>query len=372
MYSLLFHDYTKYDGILPPIVQTIQGIVCTQKNYFSSYWKECFDSSADIFSLPCLGQYEKDDAVIHMNTRRSFLNPFLVLHPGVFANYPGNELNFFKNIHAAFTTKGWTEEVKGNALEQLLKCALGLRQLHSVCKSLPEVVERVCGAVIYRSETFATQLLPTIRFGCKMVEVQTFPSHWCSPGKKGTSQTSSAFASKKTFASKRIQEERNFIAINAITDRDVGLIYPTEQYNPGCDVVWVLHFEQGEGIGIFMFETKYYAHGSKLNSKAASEKAFLSLNGLLLSGVLEKCKVLFVAFILCITAKDHSLQFDLSEGTKLRKAINALERKSIIVSLHHLCTEEEWIRLLTPPLYYAMPDVSEGTTFAVTKKRIRT
>ena len=79
--------------------------------------------------------------------------------------------------------------------------------------------------------------------------------------------------------------------------------------------------------------------------------------------------MLFVAFILCITAEDHSLQYDTFAETKLAKVIERLERKSIIVSLHRLCTEEEWIGLLTPPLYYAMPDVSEGTKFAAVKKK---
>ena len=73
--------------IIQPIVLTITDIVASQKPYFSSYWKECFDSSAcDIFNLPCLQQYKKDHAVIHINKGKSFLNQFLHLHPDVFQN----------------------------------------------------------------------------------------------------------------------------------------------------------------------------------------------------------------------------------------------------------------------------------------------
>lgn len=170
----------------------------------------------------------------------------------------------------------------------------------------------------------------------------------------------------KQSASGEVQKQRRKLAIEAITDPDVGLIYPTEQFNQGCDVVWVLDLEGDDdikGIGIFMFETKYYFFDGIVGNNKATDKAIKALEGLIKSGVFASCNVLFVGFILCTTIRQHQLVFDTKKGSSLQKIIKTLEEKKITVSLHHLNTEE-WIRLLTPPLYFALRDISEGTEYA--------
>ena len=152
--------------------------------------------------------------------------------------------------------------------------------------------------------------------------------------------------------------------MKAITNADVGLIYPKEQYNPGCDVVWVLDLFNGgkNSIGIFFFELKYYFHANTYSNEAATKKVINALDGLIKSGVLETCKVSCVYFIMCTTIKQHRLEY--IQEPKLQNLISTLLTKDITVNLHHVNTKEEWIHLLTPPLYYDLPDVSEDTDYS--------
>ena len=99
-----------------------------------------------------------------------------------------------------------------------------------------------------------------------------------------------------------------------------------------------------------------------MSNKDAIDEACLALEGLLSSGILDKCTVSCVTYIMCTTTTHSTLQYDTSPGTKLHGAIAQLAKKSVTVNLHHLCTEKEWMHLFTPPLYYALPDVSEGIT----------
>ena len=71
---------------------------------------------------------------------------------------------------------------------------------------------------------------------------------------------------------------------------------------------------------------------------------------------------MFTSFIMCTTIKQHRLEY--IQEPKLQNLISTLLTKDITVNLHHVNTKEEWIHLLTPPLYYASPDVSEDTDYS--------
>ena len=142
-----------FEELNPPILGTIISIVSKDKLYFSTYWIQCFQcipmhgqdvECNDIFRLACLDQYEDHDAIIHLSIDAGFLNPFLVLRPSVFKVYNNEERQYFGRIYKAF----WSAADKGNSLEEMLLCALGLRQLYSCTMPLCSVAAIVCGRLV--------------------------------------------------------------------------------------------------------------------------------------------------------------------------------------------------------------------------------
>lgn len=357
------------DELLPPVLQDISSMVAKDKTFFASYWKECFDlrGTTNVLKLNCMKKYEAVGTFIQLSSTEGFLNPFIVIHPSVIKEYMKSESDLFNRIIAAFTKdpSEWVPAAKGDALEKMIACALELRQIHS-SGSFPftTIVNALCGLKKYpTAATIVTDAAYTFRKSVALEEVETFPCHTCRVGKKGVPCESWMNPTKDEV------EKRQQKGIAAL--KSYGVIHPTAACNKGCNVVLVVDCED-KGIAILMFEAKYYSKSTELDGESASMKAYDALEGLL-NGAMGDCKVFHVCFIMCTTG-DKEIYYDMNYkpiGRKkpLRKCIADLNKMETTVSLHHVRNADHWMNLLTPVLYYGLPDADEGTNIAKPQQR---
>ena len=353
---------SKMEELRPPVLEDILFMVEKDKTFYASYWKECFDLrvTTNVLKLTCMKKYEAVGTFIQLSLTEGFLNPFFVIHPSVSSKYMKSESDLFNRIIEAFT-KEWVPAAKGDALERMIACALELRQIHS-SGSFPftTIVNALCGLKKFpAAATIVTDAAYTFRKSVALEEVETFPCHNCSVGNKGD------LCKRWRNATKDEVKKRQQIVVTAL--KSYGVIHPTAACNKGCDLVLVvdcLDCCKDKGIAILMFEAKYYGWSTKLDDKSASMKAYDALEGLL-NGAMGDCKVLHVCFIMCTTG-DKEIYYDMDykpSGRKrtLKKCIADLNTMETTVSLHHVRNADHWMNLLTPVLYYGLPDADEGT-----------
>lgn len=360
---------SKIEDLRPPVLEDISSMVEKDKTFYASYWKECFDLrvTTNVLKLNCMKKYEAVGTFIQLSSTEGFLNPFLVIHPSVSSKYMKSESDLFNRIIAAFTKdpSEWVPAAKGDALERMIACALELRQIHS-SGSFPftTIVNALCGLKKFpAAATIVTDAACTFRKSVALKEVETFPCHTCSVGNKGDP------CERWRNPTKDEVEKRQQIGVAAL--KSYGVIHPTAACNKGCDLVLVVDCED-KGIAILMFEAKYYGWSTELDDKSASMKAYDALEGLL-NGAMGDCKVFHVCFIMCTTG-DKEIYYDMNykpSGRKqtLRKCIADLNKMETTVSLHHVRNADHWMNLLTPVLYYGLPDADEGTNNAKPQQR---
>ena len=361
--KLITCKVSKIEDLRPPVLEDISSMVAKDKTFYASYWKECFDmrGTTNVLKLNCMKKYEAVGTFIQLSSTEGFLNPFLVIHPFVSNKYMKSESDLFNRIIAAFTKdpSEWDPDAKDDVLEKTIACALELRQIHS-SGSFPftSIVNALCGLKKFPAATIVTNAAYTFRKSVALKEVETFPCHTCSVGNKGDPCERWRNPTKDEV----VKRQQNGIAAL----KSYGVIHPTAACNKGCDVVLVVDCED-KGIAILMFEAKYYSWSTELDGKSASMKAYDALEGLL-NGAMGDCKVFHVCFIMCTTG-DKEIYYDMNykpSGRKqtLRKCIADLNKMETTVSLHHVRNADHWMNLLTPVLYYGLPDADEGTNNA--------
>ena len=349
----------------PPVVSTLAKKLEREPSFFAEYWKECFDlKTKDLLGLKCLRKYEQFYALIHFvppvnQHLLGFLNPFLVIHTSIRVNYSETEMNVFQKLESAFTTVPWDAHAKGDALEMLVVSALQLRQIHthSSSFSFSEVLSALCGVLHYPSHlssltisTMGVKFRSTLATG-----VESFPCHDSSCVNKGEAKPT-----RNTFCDdKERKEARRIAAIGAIKSH--GIIHPTSVMNKGCDIILVLNFEdKSKGCALIIFEAEYFSSTTVLDESTPSTKARMVLEGLLKNpNPLEGCNVSHVCFTLCVTNRAN-VTYDVAS---LDQCIKDLKDQGISVSLHSVSTKEQWMSLLSPTLYFALPDIDEDTNF---------
>ncbi|KAL5463147.1 hypothetical protein EMCRGX_G032023 [Ephydatia muelleri] len=296
---------------------------------------------------------------------RGFLNPYIIIHPNISQHYH-KEGELFNDLRKAFEREPWDTHAKGDALEKLLVSALQLRQIHTE-GALPfnKVIGALCGKKNHQFFSSHEHDMVTFR-STVATGVETFPCHDATILRKAGEKNE---ADEK--ANLTLKDDRKRNAIDAVQRH--GIIHPICLMNRGCDVILVLDFkDQNKGITLVFFETKYFYHGSSLKRITPAQKAYHVFEGLLdRSEPLGKCKVSPVCFTLCLTS-GKEVKYDLKykkykNGPTLNELIEQLGKKGISVSLHSVTTIEEWMHLITPPLFYALPAI-EGKA---TKKRKR-
>eukprot|EP00731_Ephydatia_muelleri_P012112 Em0006g1006a len=349
----------------PPVVRTLAMKLGEEPSFFAEYWKECFDlMTENLLGLKCLRKYEQFYSLIHLvppdnQHLLGFLNPFLVIHESIRVNYSVAERNVFQKLESAFTTVPWDAHAKGDALEMLVVSALQLRQIHthSSSFSFSEVLSALCGVLHYHSHlssltisTMGVKFRSTLATG-----VESFPCHDSSCVNKGDAKPT-----RNTFCyDKERKEARRIAAIGAIKSH--GIIHPTSVMNKGCDIILVLNFEdKSKGCALIIFEAKYFSSTTFLDESTPSTKARMVLEGLLKNpNPLEGCNVSHVCFTLCVT-NGANVTYDVAS---LDQCIKDLKDQGISVSLHSVSTKEQWMSLLSPTLYFALPDIDEHTNF---------
>ena len=258
----------------------------------------------------------------------------------------------------------WNEDAKGDLLEVVLLSALKLRQMHTQGSTFPfENVafalcgQKKCGSYPPGSESLNVRFRKTVAAG-----VESFPCHYSSISNKKDIVKVMEYCKEKTK-----QEERRKAAI---VIQNHGIIYPTSSGNAGCDIILVVDLVSSDGKSkgctLVILETKYYDGGTYLDAHVPSAKACMVLECLLdRKKPLDNCNVSHVLFTLCSTKK-YGVLYDTSFIRKhstcsLGKCITRLSAQDISVSLHCVSTAEHWMNLVTPPLYYAIPDIDEGS-----------
>ena len=353
-----------------PILDVLSGSVQKQPDFFSLYWRECFNlTTTNLFKLPCLSKYEDCGTIIHTSllseSLRGFLNPYIIIHPKISQHYH-KEGELFNDLRKAFEREPWDTHAKGDALEKMLVSALQLRQIHTE-GALPfnKVIGALCGKKNHQFFSSHEHDMVTFR-STVATGVETFPCHDATILRKAGDKNE---GDEKANLTSKDDRKRN--AIDAVQRH--GIIHPICLMNRGCDVILVLDFkDQNKGITLVFFETKYFYHGSSLKRKTPAQKAYHVFEGLLdRSEPLGKCKVSHVCFTLCLTS-GKEVMYDLKykkyeNGPTLNELIEQLGKKGISVSLHSVTTIEEWMHLITPPFFYALPAI-EGKA---TKKRKR-
>eukprot|EP00731_Ephydatia_muelleri_P012321 Em0006g1215a len=249
-------------------------------------------------------------------------------------------MDVFQELESAFTTVPWDADAKGDALEMLVVSALQLRQIHTKVPAFP-----------LASLTISTK---GVKFrGTLATEVESFPCHDSCPVNKGEAKpTGHSFCDDE-----EMKEVRRIAAIGAIKSH--GIIHPTSVMNKGCDIILVLNFEEkSKGCALIIFETKSFSSRTVLGKNTPSTKAHMVLEGLLKNpNPLEGCNVSHVCFTVCMT-NGANVTYDVAS---LDQCIKDLKDQGISVSLHSVSTKEQWMSLLSPSLYFALPDIDEGT-----------
>eukprot|EP00731_Ephydatia_muelleri_P012319 Em0006g1213a len=283
-----------------------------------------------------------------------FLNPFLVIHELIRKNYPEAEMDVFQKLESAFTTVPWDADAKGNALEMLVVSALQLRQMHTQSSSFSfsKVLSALCGVLNHPSHLSSLTISTKgVKFrGTLATGVGSFPCHDSFPVNKGEAKpTGHSFCDDE-----EMKEARRIAAIGAIKSH--GIIYPTSVMNKGCDIILVLNFEEkSKGCALIIFEIKSFSSTTVLGKNTPSTKARMVLEGLLKNpNPLEGCNV---CFTVCVT-NGANVTYDVAS---LDQCIKDLKDQGISVSLHSVSTKEQWMSLLSPSLYFALPDIDEGT-----------
>eukprot|EP00731_Ephydatia_muelleri_P027598 Em0019g471a len=291
---------------------------------------------------------------------RGFLNPYIIIHPNISQHYH-KEGELFNDLRKAFEREPWDTHAKGDALEKLLVSALQLRQIHTE-GALPfnKVIGALCGKKNHQFFSSHEHDMVTFR-STVATGVETFPCHDTTILRKAGEKNE---ADEK--ANLTLKDDRKRNAIDAVQRH--GIIHPICLMNRGCDVILVLDFkDQNKGITLVFFETKYFYHGSSLKRITPAQKAYHVFEGLLdRSEPLGKCKVSPVCFTLCLTS-GKEVKYDLKykkykNGPTLNELIEQLGKKGISVSLHSVTTIEEWMHLITPPLFYALPAIEGKAT----------
>ena len=346
----------------PPVVGALAYKLAQEPSFFAEYWKECFDlKTEDLLGLKCLRKYEQFYALIHLvppddQGLLGFLNPFLVIHNLMRENYSEAEMDVFRKLESAFTTVPWDADAKGNALEMLVVSALQLRQIHtqSYSFSFSKVLSALCGPSHLSSLTITTK---GVKFRSTLATgVKSFPCHDSSPVNKEEARPTGH--GRHSFCDdEEMKEARRIAAIGAIKSH--GIIHPTSVMNKGCDIILVLNFEEkSKGCALIIFETKSFSSTTVLGKNTPSTKARMVLEGLLKNpNPLEGCNVSHVCFTVCVT-NGANVTYDVAS---LDQCIKDLTDQGISVSLHSVSTKEQWMSLLSPSLYFALPDIDEGT-----------
>ena len=233
--------------LCPPIVGCTARKVEAKPSFFDCYWIHLFNNPTFPYKNTYLDKYERDDVIIRMDRDSGFLNPFL-LHPRVFHCLTSNYMSqLFDNVQTAFTPLTWVPHTKGKALETLIVAALGLRQLYSGTVKFSFVLNTICGTKRYSNHHDSDVI--SVCFRKTFNHVDTFPCHWSY--EKGSRPKSND-----------IKQRRRKDGIQALKTN--GVIIPSLNFNAGCDVVFVLDFNEG-GMAVFFFEAKYYYTSEDLN-----------------------------------------------------------------------------------------------------------
>lgn len=88
---------TKCRSLTPPIVSVIAVKAVCNKQYFKPYWTSCFQFNPSIesqspYKCGSNNDFQSDNAWIHIE--EGFINPFLLLHPLIYCNFPDDERLF--------------------------------------------------------------------------------------------------------------------------------------------------------------------------------------------------------------------------------------------------------------------------------------
>ena len=340
----MLEDMREVQGIedlkYPSVNAVLQNVQADNK-YFARYWEDCFKCdtfkiSRSEYDYPNL-YHSCDEACVHvLCSRCGFVNPLIILHNKIFSEFSVEERALFSMVQVSLQTDSWGPSEKGKVLNALLAAALGLRQIY--CKTPISLSNILCGKCHYGS-------LPStyVEFRKSFItDLETFPCH------------GSTHPDDVGHHVRRCKE-----GVEALKKH--GLLYPSHPSNAGCDLAWVLEDKYTKSVVILFFVTKYY-YRTSWDNDAPSREASMLLNAIMSTpSPLGDCNVDGVCIIFCASG-EKGVSYNLNHkhepnAKSIQTCIGKLKKRGISVSLNSIADEKEWISILSPSLFYVLPDV---------------